>query len=387
MPRVSCLLVETGEGWALTYAKPQSTTSDLDQLRLSKDDLRLKLQSRQHKPLTEYKGPVNIVKKTRPDGTEYVVGVTHPVPVKPVADLRDTLKARGGGKENAPCAEEESQAANAALSAAAEAYMEVMRIPAMSTTIAAPGADAYFVDAPVCGVHASHECTHDPFPRGPNTICMQRPSSHPPSGLHTPPSHYTVIHPSPIPLTPDNLTRPSSQAPALPAPAHAAAPDVPAFLAASATPSGAEDAAHHLPSQASPPHAGLGRAVRQPISRRAPPAVEREVELANLSDACEELRCRIVKYEHSTGRPDAPGLFRRPVQQGFTEFLFRASERAFEYLGESDRAREALERRVDAAEEVSSQALLLIAEMREELHAAKQVISHVRGLLAGVEWP
>jgi len=276
-----------------TNQRPQSTNSDLEQLRLSKDDLRLKLQSRQHKPLSEYKGPLNIVKKQRPDGTEYVVGVnSRPAPAKPVADLRQTIKGKAAaGKENARGAREEvgsseSEAAGKALQAAAEAYIEVMRIPAVSSTLPAPGADQSFDDEPV---------------------------------------------------------------PAPPAPASAPGVDVPTFLAqvfshAEAAAAGREVGAQQQhggviassssssSSAAAAATPGLGRPVRQPvpgIARRAAASVEnREVEMANLADVCEELRCTMVKYEFATGRQDtAPGLFRRPVQQGYTEFLYKTSMR------------------------------------------------------------
>lgn len=270
--------------------RPQSTNSDLEQLRLSKEDLRLKLQSRQHKPLSEYKGPANVVKKQRPDGTEYVVGVnSHPAPAKPAADLRQTIKGKAAaGKENARCTREEeesseSEAAGRALQAAAEAYIEVMRIPGVTTTLPAPGADQSFDDVPI---------------------------------------------------------------PAPPAPASAPGVDLPAFLAqifsqAEAAASGREAgallqqgggvASSSLSSSAAAAP-GLGRPVRQPVpggARRAAVAVEnREVEMANLADVCEELRCTMVKYEFATGRQDqAPGLFRRPVQQGYTEFLYKTSMR------------------------------------------------------------
>jgi len=120
----------------------------------------------------------------------------------------------------------------------------------------------------------------------------------------------------------------------------------------------------------------LGRAVRHPLppSRRIPPNLEKELELANLSDACEELRCRMVKYEHATGRADAVGaLFRRPVAQGYTEFLFKTSTRLFEYLGDAEMAREAAERKLEGVKETADSALELVMELRAELKSVKEV--------------
>ena len=111
---------------------------------MSKDDLRTKLQSRQHKPLNEYKGPANVMKKVRPDGTEYIVGV--PLP-KPTVDLSTTMKGKGraSDKENALSVEwtqEENEEVAISMQMAAEgAFREAGRIPAVCNTLPAPGAD------------------------------------------------------------------------------------------------------------------------------------------------------------------------------------------------------------------------------------------------------
>eukprot|EP00282_Hemiselmis_andersenii_P012436 CAMPEP_0114131730 /NCGR_PEP_ID=MMETSP0043_2-20121206/12712_1 /TAXON_ID=464988 /ORGANISM="Hemiselmis andersenii, Strain CCMP644" /LENGTH=197 /DNA_ID=CAMNT_0001225187 /DNA_START=27 /DNA_END=617 /DNA_ORIENTATION=+ len=123
-------------GPARPKSKPSwdGTCSDLSAMKLSSDDLRMKLESRHHKPLTEYKGGVNIVTKVRPDGTEYKVGANVSLPAKSSistpssnasASAKEVLKARGkaleargADKENAPCDGTEARPHSASLLAA-----------------------------------------------------------------------------------------------------------------------------------------------------------------------------------------------------------------------------------------------------------------------------
>jgi hypothetical protein len=79
-----------------------STTHDLGRYRLSKDDLQIKLKSRQPKPLDQYPGPSNLVKMLREDGTPYVLGTKifeQPVPDEKVLPV-PKRRVRPIGKEN-----------------------------------------------------------------------------------------------------------------------------------------------------------------------------------------------------------------------------------------------------------------------------------------------
>lgn len=108
----------------------------MKQFRLSKDDLRSKLMSRQHKPLEEYGGAPIVVRKTRPDGTQYVVGVRLEVKKDPASS--DCAQGESSDEE-----EEEpgGMCGNDVLEVEQSLLERERRVPLATTTLA-PGCDS-----------------------------------------------------------------------------------------------------------------------------------------------------------------------------------------------------------------------------------------------------
>ncbi|EKX34532.1 hypothetical protein GUITHDRAFT_119276 [Guillardia theta CCMP2712] len=315
-----------------------NSNNNLKVYKLSKDDLDHKLKSRKHKPLQDYTN-LNLTRRRRPDGSEYVVGRYTPSVVDPRKSL---LRSRPKSAEESSRASEFSLPHERSGSSQEKSFeQEADSQTAVSCEKTDPKYSMYRIPSSFHFTHAT----------GLVETCVVSSSSDVEQMVELQDTEINMEESSDSGVL-ENSSSPEETK------QREVESERQEFTGAGSNDTNNKTATRRAWSLSDSTKKIKGGALRveadsplsgQRVTQRLHfPTQSSKREKANENDldhleqACEELRTKVVKYEYLTGRLEvAQPLERRSEIQGsYTEFLLRASSRLVEYLNKRNSTQE-----------------------------------------------
>ena len=371
-----------------------STTSDLSQYKLSKEDLEERRRARQPKPLEAYSGPPAVTRRQREDGTWYVTGARPTSAAAMLASMGDGAPRRGRGRSVRSVSADARDGSNRGTIASSRSRSR-SRSRENSTHIK--------TGRPVS---QQSEMSYDIARRTQGSVCTTTADGALLDSCDTEPSDVSRLEEKAGDGANNSL---NSEWDNLVLSNDFGSPPVkgeqeesrsrnksPTQRAAGDTKPGQQHTAttkslHRLKSGAMrvdslSPWSGQKPARRPSIvaevmadlkAHRDKAERDKVTELEHLSTACEVLRTKIVKYEFATGRhlqqPPPVPIERNPDVPGcYTDFLLQASARLYEYLGDSEKSREAMAADLQKVRATADTAVQEIVLLRAEMEAMRR---------------